>query len=285
MKKDYAGLLRFLGMAVLIGGGTLLALGFLEEKFAFYPSRAIEITPDAVGLRHEEVRLEAADGQRIAGWWLPAAEPLATVLFLHGNAGNISHRLHHLMLLHAADLSVLIIDYRGYGESSGSPTEEGLYLDADAAWEHLTESKGIDPARIALYGESIGCVPALHLAREIRRAGRPDPGALVLEGAFTSALEMGRRVFPFLPLRLILSMKMDNLSTVAEVDAPMLFIHGSNDEIVPIRMARRVFDASPARLKEFHEVRGGMHNTIWMIAGNEIQQAIRAFLVKALERS
>jgi fermentation-respiration switch protein FrsA (DUF1100 family) len=285
VKKDYAGLLRFLGAAVLIGGGALLALGFLEEKFAFYPSRAIEMTPDALGLRHEEVRLDTADGQRIAGWWLPAAEPLATVLFLHGNAGNISHRLHHLMLLHGADLSVLIIDYRGYGESSGSPSEEGLYLDTDAAWKHLTGTKGIDPGRIVLYGESIGCVPALHLARKIRRAGRPHPGALVLEGVFTSALEMGRRVFPFLPIRLILSMKMDNLSAVAEVDAPTLFLHGSDDEIVPIRMARRVFDASPARLKEFYEVPGGMHNTVWMIAGTEITDAIRAFLVRALDRS
>jgi pimeloyl-ACP methyl ester carboxylesterase len=275
--------LRFLVVAAMAGGGSLLGLAFMEERIAFHPSRTIDMTPDAAGLRYEDVQLLTSDGERIAAWWLPVEGSRATILFLHGNAGNICHRLHNLALLCRAGHSVLIIDYRGYGESSGSPSEQGLYLDAIAAWEHLTGSGGIDPGRVFLYGESIGSAPALNLARELLRTGRPGPGGLILEGAFTTAVEMGQRVFPFLPMRLILRMRMDNLGAVAEVDSPTLFLHAARDEIVPIRMGRRLHEASAARVKRFYEVPGAHHNTSWMVAGEEIQQTVSEFIERVLE--
>jgi fermentation-respiration switch protein FrsA (DUF1100 family) len=278
VKKGYAAALRFLTAAVILGGVCLIALGFLEERIAFHPSRLIDATPRSVGIGFEDLRLRTADGETLAGWWMPAADPATTLLFLHGNAGNISHRLYHVALLHQAGFSLLMLDYRGYGESTGSPTEPGLTLDARAGWEHLTGSRGIDPGRIVIYGESIGSVPSLRLALELREAGEPGPAALVLEGAFTSALDMGRRVLPFLPLRLILSLKMDNLSAVRRVQEPVLFIHGARDEIVPIRMGRRLHEASASAAKEFLEIPGAMHNTVWMEGGEEIPGRIRSFL-------
>ena len=271
-----------LGATALAGGGGLFALSFLEERFAFHPSRIVEMTPEAVGLKHEDVRLATADGESIAGWWIGAGEEAPTILFLHGNAGNISHRLHNLALIHRAGLSTLIVDYRGYGESSGAPSEAGLYEDARAAWRHLTEKRGLDPARIVLYGESIGSVPVLNLARELAAAGQKGPAALVLEGAFTSALDMGRRVFPFLPLKLVLKMKMENLEAIRETRIPTLFLHGAEDEIVPIRMARTLYEASPAPIKEFHEIPRAMHNTVWMTAGDEVEKHVREFVDRVI---
>lgn len=281
VKKGYAAALRILAVAAVMAGGSLIALGFLEERAAFHPSRLIERTPQAVGIAHEEVRLRASDGETIAGWWITAPDPVAQVLFLHGNAGNISHRLYQIALLNRAGFSVLIVDYRGYGESTGSPTEAGLYLDARAAWEHMVGTREISPGRILIYGESIGSVPALRLAGDIRQAGDPGPAALVLEGAFTSALDMGRRLLPFLPLRLVMSLKMDNLSAITRIETPLLFIHGSRDEIVPIRMGRRLYESAVSPVRSFVEVPGAMHNSVWLEAGSDLPDRIKEFLSEA----
>jgi fermentation-respiration switch protein FrsA (DUF1100 family) len=283
------------GSVALGGAVLLLILSLLQERIAFQPSPWIETTPASLGLSYEDCRLTASDGKTITGWWIPApSPPLAdsagsvpeppAILFLHGNAGNISHRILHVSHFHRAGFSVLIIDYRGYGESAGSPTERGLQRDARAAWEHLVGQRGVPPGRVILYGESIGSAPALHLTQELAARGEEGPGAVIIEGAFTSAGEMAGRVFPFLPVRWVLRLRMDNLSAVKRIRTPLLSIHGSRDEIVPFRMGRAVHEASISQTKEFFEVDGAMHNTVWLVAGDEVRERIRAFAERVLVR-
>jgi uncharacterized protein len=284
VKKGYAKLILAAFLVVIVSaGGALLALSLLEERILFHPSATIEATPDVVGLAYEDVHLRTLTGETIAGWFIPARDPFVTILFLHGNAGNISHRLTTLSELHAQGISLLIIDYRGYGESGGSPSEAGMYADAHTAWDHLTGARGVAPRGVVLYGESIGSTAALRLASDLRRLGEQGPAAVIVEGALTSALEMGRRVFPFLPVRWVARARLDNLAAVGEVDAPTLFIHAGNDEIVPLEMGRRLYASSISRLKEFHEVPGATHNTVWIRSGHEVAATVRRFLGRAME--
>ncbi len=268
-----------LGIAgwVALGAGAFLAfLWLMQERMTFHPSRLVETTPAAFGLLHDEVRIHAPDGPLITGWWVPGPPGSPAILFLHGNAGNVSHRLFQLRQLHEAGLGVLLIDYRGYGESTGSPTEAGLKRDARASWDHLTGRLGQSASRTILYGESIGTAPALSLARDLAASGAPAAG-IVLEGAFTSALDVARRAFPFLPLSWVLRLEMDNLGAIRQVRLPVLFIHGSRDEIVPLRMGRALYEASASREKEFLEVPGAMHNTVWSTSPDAVREKVRAF--------
>lgn len=275
--------LRAVGLVALAAGAIIVFFFLIQNRLIFHPSPAIEATPDFFGMQYEDVRLRTSDGETIAGWHIPAEAPLATLLFLHGNAGNISHRLHSLAALRRAGFTLLIIDYRGYGQSSGSPSEEGIHLDAAAAWEHLTQDRGLRPAGIVLYGESIGSVPAFELARRLERKGEEPPAAVVVDGALTSALEVGRRTFPFLPVRWILRSRLDNLAAVREVSVPTLFIHAREDEIIPLDMGRRLYEASAAPLKEFHEVPMAYHNTLWATTASELPGVIRRFVQRAMK--
>ncbi len=269
---------RWAVLLILVWFGGLLLLAALQDHFIWFPQRLVETTPAAAGLAFEEVRIATSDGESIHGWFVPAQAPRATMLFLHGNAGNIGHRIHAIEGLHAVGLATLIIDYRGYGESSGAPSESGVLEDAAAAWTHLTTVRAIPGDRIVLYGESIGSVPAIALAGRILRTGGAPPRAVVLEGAFTSALEMGRRSFPFLPVGWILRDRMDNLSAIRDVTVPTLIAHAEHDEIVPIAMGRRLPEASPAARKVFHVIRGAGHNARSLEADRALREAIAAFL-------
>lgn len=273
--------LGLLGAIVLAGGAALGALWLLEERIIFHPSREIFATPGSVGLAYEDVRIPTSDGETIAGWWIPAGPGATTILFLHGNAGNLSHRLDTVEALHREGFGVLIVDYRGYGESSGAPTEQGIYRDARAAWDHLVGARGLPPPRIVIYGESIGSAPALRLAADLRAGGLPGPRGLVLEGAFTSGAEMGRRILPFLPVGWVARTRMDNLAAVREIAAPVLFVHAGLDEIVPIAMGRRLHEASASSLKLFVEVPGARHNTVWALASKAVAGAVREFAARA----
>lgn len=271
-------------MAAVTYAGVLLFLFAIQDYFIFHPSKVVEIDPARLGIPYEDVSLRTIDGETLAGWFVPAEEPRATVLFLHGNAGNRAHRLHALKGLPEAGLSVLIIDYRGYGESTGSPGEEGLQRDARAAWDHLTRERGLFPGEIVLYGESLGSAPALYLAARLEREGKGGPAAVILEGAFTSALEMGKRSFPFLPVSWVLRSRFDNLSLIREVTAPTLIIHARRDEIVPIEMARRLHEASASVMKDLREVEPGGHNTLWMEGARELYTEIGGFVGRVARR-
>src|SRR5581483_4444145 len=187
-----------------------LGIRWLEQALVYHPDRNLSMIPNSFGLPFEELRLTAEDGASIHGWFLPApsSKPGYAILFCHGNAGNISHRLTKSRLLRPLGLAILLFDYRGYGRSEGTPSEEGTYWDAEAAYRYLVDKKGYSPDRIVLYGESLGAAVALELA--LRRASR----ALILESPFTSVPDMGQRIFPYLPLRWLLRYRYDNLAKI-----------------------------------------------------------------------
>lgn len=280
--KRGAGFILLIGAGTVVGG--LLLVRALQDRLIFFPQVELDSTPAALGLPFEEVSLTTADGETIAAWFVAASPPgSVTVLFLHGNAGNRGNRLHAIDGFVREGFSILLLDYRGYGGSSGDPTGAGLTLDAEAALSHLTLERGIAVERLVLYGESIGSVPALRLARRLWKEDKTEPAALVLEGAFTTALEMGRKAFPFLPVTWLLSDPMDNLEAIRDVAAPTFFIHGTKDEIVPFAMGRRLHDASPARMKEFRAIEGAGHNDVWLTpAGRGLFGEMGDFLRRAL---
>ncbi len=270
------------GIAALTIAAGLAALSFFEDSFIYHPDRGLDRDPSDLGLAFEPVTLATADGERIGGWMVPAEEPVATVLFLHGNAGNRAGRIELLAALRRAGFTTLMIDYRGYGDSTGSPSERGLLVDATAAWDYLTRERGIPPGRIVLYGESLGSNPTLALAARLASDHRPGPGAIVLEGAFTSALGMGHRMFPFLPLSWMLRTRLDNLAAIRRVTTPTLFLHGEADTIVPIDMGRALHGASAARLKQFVAVPGAGHNSLWWSGTKgRLGETIRGFVEEA----
>ncbi|MGE5279842.1 MAG: alpha/beta hydrolase [Deltaproteobacteria bacterium] len=247
----------------------------LEQRSVFIPFRAIEQSPEAVGLPYEDVTLSAADGTRLHGWYVPRVSPRATLLFFHGNGGNVSHRVRKIHAFHEMGLAVFIVDYRGYGRSAGRPSEKGLYQDADAAYRYLVKERGVTPSsKLILYGESLGSAVAVDLA-----ARQPAAG-VILEGAFTRVAEMARQVFPFVPTA-FLRYRFDSLAKVERVTAPLLVIHSHNDEVVPFGMGRRIFDAAASDAKDIITVYGG-HNESFYEYRREIRQKIDEFLDQAV---
>ena len=251
---------------------AILALTLIfERRFIYYPERDHEATPTQMGLPGEDVALVAEDGVRLHGWYLPVKDARLTVLFNHGNAGNISHRLDRALLLQAKlQASVLLYDYRGYGKSEGSPDEEGTYRDARAAHRFLVEEKKVAPAALVIMGESLGSAVALDLA-----LAKPAAG-LVLEAPFTSVPDMVRTT-PLFALAPLVRTRYDNLGKVARLERPLLVLHGDRDEVVPFRLGRRLFEAA-RQPKTFVAVPGAGHNDVFLIGGDAYWRAIADFL-------
>lgn len=230
-----------------------LLLYIMQPKLIYFPDTTLRISPAGFNLPHESITLVTDDKVSLHGWWLPHENPRATMLFLHGNAGNISHRLQKLQIYHRLGLSVLIIDYRGYGESEGAPTESGTYLDAQAAWNYLTQIRRVSARDIVIYGESLGGVIAIWLAGKVGNAG-----AVIAESAFTSVKDMGNHYYPFLPVRLITRIHYPALEYIRAITQPVLIIHSPSDEIVPFHMGQQLFEAANPP-KDFMEIKGD-HN-------------------------
>jgi hypothetical protein len=273
--------MRMLGTLLIglaLGYGALAGLlYFHQERMVYFPEiggRRPAVNPGSVGLAYEEVGLDTADGERLHGWHVPAPGARGTVLFCHGNAGNISHRLDYLLMFHRMGYSVLIFDYRGYGLSTGKPTEPGTYLDAEAAWRHLTEARGVAPGRIVVAGESLGGAVAAWLA------ARRTPGALVLASTFTSVPDMGAAVYPFLPARLLARLSYDARDSVARTQAPVFVAHSPDDEIVPFAQGRALYDAARGP-KQFLELAGG-HNDGFLFTRRAWADALSGFLDASL---
>jgi fermentation-respiration switch protein FrsA (DUF1100 family) len=264
------------GLAVLFA----LPRGVLPW-IVFHPRAEIVATPADRRLPFEDVTLTASDGVKIRGWYVPAPTPNARaaplfLLFFHGNAGNLSHRLDSIEIFHGLGLSVLIIDYRGYGESGGSVSIGGTALDAEAAWRWLTEERRIPPEKIIVFGRSLGGAIAMELPRRVR------PGAVILESTFSSLPEMASFVLTgtgFLsPLaRLLLGDVWNSAEGARNLTAPALFIHSPDDEVVPYELGKRLYDAAAGR-KTFVEIRGG-HNEGFLESTAYIP-ALEAFLYK-----
>jgi hypothetical protein len=263
----------------LLGGRLMLES--LERQLIYFPTRVREDapTPHVQGASVvEEVWLEAPDGVRVHGIYAGAEGAFADLLFFHGNAGDLYDRLDNVSVLVTMGLNVLIMDYRGYGKSEGKPSEGVLYEDGMLAYRYLTEERGVDPARLVIFGRSLGGAVAIELAT------RQPAAALVAESSFTSAQDLAKLHYSFLPGMLIGSMthKFDSISKVPDLRSPALFIHGEKDTIVPARMGRRLYEAA-AEPKDWYEVRGADHNDMLMIGGAEYFRRLIDFVKRYVD--
>ena len=257
--------------------GVCVLISLFQSKLVYYPSRGYDMTPTDVGLDYEDLTLQTNDGLSIAAWYVPHPAAKGSVIFCHGNAGNISDRLHSVELLHRMGLNVLIFDYRGFGRSEGKPNEQGTYEDAETAWRHLVDWRGELPERVVLFGRSLGGGVAIELAK------RHTPGALVVESTFTSLVDVGRVHFWFLPVRLLLTYRYDSIDKVPHVMCPKLFLHGRDDGLIPFRIGEKLFEAA-AEPKQFIETPGG-HNEAGFTYSPEFTDRVAAFIDEALSPS
>lgn len=263
-------MLKLVLMGAAIYALLCLAIYVFQPRLVYFPMKAMAATPAAIGLRYEDVRLDTGNGTTVHGWYLPGREDARTLLFLHGNAGNISHRLDSLRIFNELGLSVLIIDYSGFGASGGKPGEQQTYEDAALAWRYLTGSRGIAPERIVVFGRSLGGGVAAWLA------ARESPGALILESTFTSVPELAKKYYPIFPVRWLARIRYDNASRLREVRCPVLIVHSRDDELVPIDHGRALFELA-AEPKTFLEIRGS-HNTGFMMSGQSYRRGLARFL-------
>lgn len=262
-------LLTIIGLAYL---GFCLMLFFLQERFIYFPLPTIEATPAVINLPFSKVALVTTDNLSLSAWFVPAEKPKGAILFCHGNGGNISHRLESLRIFHALGYSTLIFDYRGYGESEGAPDEAGTYLDARAAWRHLTDNLGFAPQEIVLFGRSLGAAVAADLAAEVTPAG------LIVESAFTSAPDFAGELFPLLPARLLCKYRYDTLRSLAKIACPLLVVHSPDDEIIPFAHGKKLYAAAHAP-KQFLEIRGD-HNSGFLVSESIYRGTLDVFLQK-----
>ncbi len=258
---------------LLLGYVLLVAFVYLRQaKMLYFPVRQIDATPADVNLPFDEITLQTADGVHISAWYIPSPQTRGFLVFCHGNAGNISHRLDSIRLFHEMELSVLIFDYRGYGKSEGEPAEKGMYLDAEAAYDFLVTVKGAAPSRIIVFGRSLGSAVAAELAM------RRTAGALIIESGFTSVPDLGRKFFPHMPVKLISRFHYATIDKVGRLHLPKLFIHSPEDEIVPYAQGRELF-AAAGEPKEFLTIHGD-HNGGFLLSGDSYLHGIERFLEK-----
>jgi fermentation-respiration switch protein FrsA (DUF1100 family) len=234
-----------------------MALYLYQSKLVFYPVREFAVTPDQLDLTYKNVFVNVTSEERVHGWYFSATNPgddrkEPVVLFCHGNAGNISHRLQTVELLLDLSVDVFLFDYRGYGQSDGSPGESNVYADAEACHNWLVQQEGVPPEKIIFFGRSLGGSVAIELAQRVKCGG------LIVESSFTSAKEMGKRMFPFIPIQYILKYKFDSIKKISSVSCPILVTHSPDDEVIPFEMGERLF-AAACPPKRFVTLRGG-HN-------------------------
>ncbi len=245
-----------------------------QPAMIFFPTRSLDASPSHWGLEYEEVTLISGDGVRLHGWYLPQSGSHSgsgrTLLFLHGNGGNIAHRGDSLRLFHQLGLNVLIIDYRGYGQSEGTPDEAGMYRDARAAWRHLIEQRGARARDIVIFGRSLGGTVAARLASEVQPAG------LIIESSFSSARDVARTVFPLLSHLTYLRYDFDAAAAIKQVHSPVLMMHSPEDEVIPYALGERLYRAANEP-KYFHRLKGD-HNTGFLQSQPAYEQVIQRFL-------
>jgi pimeloyl-ACP methyl ester carboxylesterase len=288
---------------LLVTAGLLGLAVMFEDHFIYYPSKYPEgrwslarpaITGNKNLIHIEDKFLTTRDGIRIHGWLCypgdnmrrastssppgepPASEDLPVILFLHGNAGNVTDRYELIQVLVRIPARVFIIDYRGYGKSEGSPSETGLYNDGQAAWNFLTGEFATSPVQVILYGESLGGAVAIELA------ARANPGGLIVQSSFTSMPDMVSHIAPVFP-RFLLHTRMNSLDKIKNARCPKLFVHGTNDELVPLEMGKRLYAAS-VDPKEFYAVHGACHNDVFETGGDAYLYKLRGFVSRSCRR-
>lgn len=234
------------------------SLYFMQSMFLYGPMREIYHTPEELGLDFDEVSFKTADGLQLGGWYIPVDNSNFTVLFCHGNGGNMMHRLDSINLFYNLGLSCFIFDYRGYGKSEGKPTEEGTYLDAMAAYRWLTEEKKASPDTIIAFGRSLGGSIAAQLAT------KAEVRAVIIESAFTSYVDIGKKFYPYMPVRWFAKFDYNTGDYVKKIRCPVMIIHSREDEIVPFEFGLELHEAANEP-KEFVEIFGG-HNDGFLVS-------------------
>ena len=274
------GLLHLLLVVFITWCGIAAYLYLSQSRMLYYPdmpSRVLQGSPADIGLAYDTVWLMAGDGTRLHAWFVPATTARGTLLFNHGNAGNIGDRLDSISLFHSLGLNVLIYDYRGFGESEGKPSEQGTYLDAKAAWDYLLEERMISPQEIIIFGRSLGAAMAADLASQNLSAG------VILESAFTSVPDMAASLYPWLPVRWLSRYRYNNLDKVDRITSPLLVMHSRADEIIPFAHGERLF-AHANEPKQFLELNGG-HNDGYHVSRKVYVKAMQQFLDEILPQS
>lgn len=261
-------------------GGIALVIAFLalfsgfmylqQPGMIFFPDRQIETTPQTWGYDYEEVSFTSSDKLSLHGWYIPRKGASKTLLFLHGNAGNISHRGDSVRIFHQLGLNVLIFDYRGYGRSEGKPSEQGIYLDAHAAWQYLMQTRKLNGQDIIIFGRSLGAAVATHLAADVKPAG------LILESVFSSARDMADEIFPVASRLMYVRFDFNSEKLVRRVSSPLLVLHSPEDEIIPFRLGQKVFQSANEPKRFF--IMKGDHNNGFLLSQPQYEQAIREFL-------
>ena len=279
---------RIARMSVMLCVGLVILITFFEDRFIYYPVKYpegewdVSNPPAADGQIVpviEDCYFTTADGVKLHGWYcipnrkggrglIPVPAQMV-LLWFHGNAGNITDRYEMIRALMQVPIRVLIIDYRGYGKSEGSPTERGLYADADAAWRYLSSERAVPVENIIIFGKSLGGAPAIDLATRVQPAG------LIVQSSFTSIPGMAGTLIPHFP-GMLLRTKMDSINKIGRVSCPKLLIHSPADELVPFEMGRQLY-AAAAEPKRFYEVPRAPHNNTWMVGGKAYLEEIRSF--------
>ncbi|MDQ2731570.1 MAG: alpha/beta hydrolase, partial [Armatimonadota bacterium] len=273
-------LLRSIGTAAAAGAALFLVVRRFEDDLIFWPWRRLRGTPQDHGLLHEDVVLEPAPGIRIRGWFVEHSSPRGVVLYLEGNGANRSTRLGHVAMLHSLGYSVLIMDYEGYGDSDGRPSEHTVYRDARAARKWLAQDPRTKNLPQALFGESLGGAVSLALARE------DPPQAVIVDHSFSTMADMINRVCRGVPLSRICRSRYNSLENVREYHGPILIMHGDADRFIPIEQGRRLFEAANEP-KTFLTVPGAGHdhNEVLRVGGETYRETVRQFLEKTLVNS
>lgn len=257
-------------LVLLAAAVAWMGLLRFENAMVFHPDRVMTAHPGSWGMAYEPLWLTARDGVRLRAWWIPGTRADAPVMLcFHGNGGNLSSRTDKMKIFHDAGAAQLWIDWRGYGESEGAPSEAGLYRDARAGWDWLERTRRVPASRVVLYGESLGNGPAVELARELPAAG------LIVDSGFASIGDMSRIVLPWFPMSLA-AIRFDNLAKLPYVKIPSLFLHSPQDDVVPYEQSRRNFAAAGGP-KSFIELRGS-HNDGFLESQPGYGEAIEGFL-------
>ena len=249
-----------------------LMLYLFQGRMVFlsnFPGRALTASPADIGLEYEDVSMLTSDDEQLHGWYIPAVDSRGVVLFFHGNAGNISHRLDSVEIFHELGLDTLIIDYRGYGQSTGKASEQGTYIDAQVAWDYLVNRRGIPADRIIVYGRSLGGAIGAWLGVQ------NSPAAVIIESSFTSGADMAHRLYPFLPARLLTRLRYPVVDYAGRLNCPVLVIHSRHDEIIPFSMGQAIY-AAVRQHKVFLELRGD-HNNGFLLSREDYVAGLEEF--------
>ncbi len=262
-----------LGLVLLLWVLIVTVLLSQEQRFIFFPTRLLEAQPGVFGLNAEVLRLASTNGIVLHGWWIHG-DGERVLIWYHGNAGNISHRLDNVReLIRRLGCDIVLVDYRGYGLSEGTPSEEGLYVDGVTIYDAVA-ARGFTPESIVLFGQSLGASVAVEVALRRRVSG------LVLEAAFRSVRAMARSSYPFVPSFLIRT-RLDNEQKIQKIRVPKLILHGDRDELVPVSHGRLLFElASPP--KRFFVFPGASHNDTYLVGGSKYFEAWEEFLSETL---